>query len=171
MAEINRITNGNVYINGENFLGRCEEATLPDVKQKETEHKGLGMVGTIMLPSGLEAMTAKLKMASFYPDVVIQAGNPNIGAVVQVRANLETWESEVLLLQQALVALLVGRFTNFPFGTIKSKDNAEYELNMTVTRAVLTLDGVPLYEVDIMNNIWIVNGIDLLAAYRLNIGG
>lgn len=171
MADINRITNGNVYLNGENWLGRCEEATLPDVKQKETEHKGLGMVGTIMLPAGLEAMTAKLKMASFYPEIGAQAGNPNVGASVQVRANLETWEGETLTNQSALVAFLTGRFTNFPFGTIKTRDNADFELNMTVTHAKLTVDGVPLYEVDVMNNIWIVNGVDLLAAYRLNIGG
>ncbi|MZQ57783.1 phage major tail tube protein, partial [Escherichia coli] len=43
--EVNRITNANIYINGNNLLGRAEEIKLPDISMIMQEHKALGMVG------------------------------------------------------------------------------------------------------------------------------
>lgn len=170
-VQINRITNANLWINGNNLLGKAEEVTLPDIKAKQTEHKGLGMAGTLELPAGLEKLEAKFKMAAFYPDVMKLAGNPYATASIQVRSNLETWAGQGLVNQVAVVAYLSGRFTNLPMGTFKPKDNAEFELNMSVTAAKLVVDGQELYEVDVLNNVWKVNGIDVLSTYRANIGG
>lgn len=169
--QINRLTNANLYINGASFLGRAEEATLPDIKVKQTEHKGLGMVGTLELPAGLEKMEAKFKMTSLYPEVVGVAGNPYATVSIQVRSNLETWQGQGLASQVPVVVYLSGRFTNLPLGGYKAKDNAEFELNMSVTAAKLVVNGQELYEVDVLNNIHKVNGNDLLAVYRANIGG
>jgi P2 family phage contractile tail tube protein len=171
MPNINRLINGNLYVDGKNFLGKCEEATLPDIKVKMTEHKGLGMVGTLELPAGLDKLEAKFKMSSLYPEIVPYAGNPYRKVKIQVRSNLEVWVGGELDSQLPVVAHLEGRFTNFPLGGYKSKDNAEFELNMSVTAAKLVVDGQELYEVDVMNNIHKVNGEDVLAEYRSNIGG
>ena len=48
--EINRITNANIYVNGNSLLGRAEEIKLPDVSAIMQEHKALGMVGKIEPP-------------------------------------------------------------------------------------------------------------------------
>ena len=47
--EINRITNANIYVNGNSLLGRAEEIKLPDISAIMQEHKALGMVGKIEL--------------------------------------------------------------------------------------------------------------------------
>lgn len=45
--QINRITNANIYLDGNNLLGRATEIKLPDVSLIMQEHKALGMVGKI----------------------------------------------------------------------------------------------------------------------------
>ena len=42
--QINRITNANIYLDGNNLLGRATEIKLPDVSLIMQEHKALGMV-------------------------------------------------------------------------------------------------------------------------------
>ncbi len=43
--QINRITNANIYLDGNNLLGRASEIKLPDISMIMQEHKALGMVG------------------------------------------------------------------------------------------------------------------------------
>lgn len=45
--QINRITNANIYLDGNNLLGRATEIKLPDVSLIMQEHKALG----VMLPT------------------------------------------------------------------------------------------------------------------------
>ncbi|WP_027809960.1 phage major tail tube protein, partial [Burkholderia cenocepacia] len=54
--EINRITNANIYVNGNSLLGRAEEIKLPDISAIMQEHKALGMVGKIELPAGFDKL-------------------------------------------------------------------------------------------------------------------
>ena len=41
---------------------------------------------------------------------------------------------------------------------------------MSVTYAKLVVDGVPLFEIDVLENIYKVGGIDMLTKYKKNIG-
>ena len=54
--QINRITNANIYLDGNNLLGRATEIKLPDVSLIMQEHKALGMVGKIELPAGFDKL-------------------------------------------------------------------------------------------------------------------
>ena len=47
--EINKLTNANVYLNGNNLLGRAEEVELPQIKHKMAEHKALGPISRIAI--------------------------------------------------------------------------------------------------------------------------
>lgn len=58
--QINRITNANIYLDGNNLLGRATEIKLPDVSLIMQEHKALGMVGKIELPAVSINWRAKL---------------------------------------------------------------------------------------------------------------
>ena len=60
MSEINAIYNANVYLNGNNLMGQAAEFKMPEIEIAQDEHKGLGMVGTIKLPSGVEALEGEI---------------------------------------------------------------------------------------------------------------
>ncbi|MCO5238867.1 MAG: phage major tail tube protein [Chitinophagaceae bacterium] len=173
MAEkisINRCTNANVYVNGNSFLGRADEITLPQIKAKMSEHKAAGLLGSLEYFAGVDKLEAKFKWNSFYPDLLKQAANPFQAVKVQVRASLETYEGGSRISQQKLVVYLTGQFRDLPLGTFKQSDNVELESNMSVTAVKMEINDDEIIELDLEANIYKVNGEDLLAQYRSNLG-
>lgn len=169
--QINRVTNANVYINGNNLIGRAEEINLPQVKFKTAEHKALGMVGVAEFFSGMEKMEAKIKWNSLYPEVMKVVANPFATAQLMARASLETYDSTGRTAQVPVVVVMQVASKDIPMGNYKQHDNVELETNLTVYACKLTIDGQEILDVDVLANIYKVDGVDLLATYRTNIGG
>lgn len=167
---INRVTNANIYVNGNNLLGRAEQVTLPDVKMKFTDHKALGMIGTMEFPSGVEKLEAKIKWNSWYTDVWQQVSNPYNAVQLMVRCSVETYSAVGRISEQPLVTFLVGQFKNIPLGDYKQHENAEFESSMSVTACKQIINGVTVLEYDALSNIFRSNGVDLLAQYKINTG-
>jgi hypothetical protein len=167
---ISKIMNANLYTGAKDHLGRVAEAKLPEVAVKVIDHVGLGMIGTIQLPAGLEAMTMTLKWAGHYPEAAILGANPFKTQALQFRANHETYGADGRIAQKPLVIDVRGRWTKSQLGTLKPQEAAEYEDELTVDYVKVKLDGQELVEIDVLNNIWKVNGEDLLAEFRTNLG-
>lgn len=168
---VNRLTNANVYVDGSSQLGKAEEVSLPDITFKQSEHKALGMIGSFELFSGIEKMEATIKWNAFYPDVLTQFANPRKSLNLQVRASLESHSSQGLTNEVACVAYLTGQPKNFPAGNYKQSDNVEATSKMTITSYKLEIAGEVVVEYDALSNIYYVNGEDIFATYRSNIGG
>lgn len=170
MITINRVTNANVYIDGTSLLGKVDEVTLPEVKPLMSEHKALGMMSKIELPSGIDTLEAKFKFNSFYPSVMLSIANPYAVRQVQVRASSEAYTGMGKLAEVPVVCHLSGTFKKIPMGAFKQGENVELETEMNVLYAKMTIGGSPIFEVDTMTNTFKVAGLDILAQYRLNIG-
>jgi P2 family phage contractile tail tube protein len=168
---IKQIVNANVYIEGNSFLGKTEEIKLPEVVVSMVEHKALGMVGRIELPSGLDKMECSMKWNSLYPEVLKLAANPFKSVSIQARASMETYTGAGRTEEVPVVAYITGTFKKFPLGLYKQHDNVEAETIMTVTYIRLTVNGEDIVEVDVLANIYKVAGEDMLARFRANIGG
>lgn len=168
--QINRLTNANIYFDGTNFLGRAEEVNLPEIKYIMAEHKALGMVGSAEFFAGIEKMEAKFKWNALYPEVLKKAANPFTAVAIQVRASLETYSDQGLIQQSPAVFHVKGTFKNLPGTVIKTKDNPEQESSMSVNYAKLVVNDEDIYEIDVLQNIYKVGGIDVLTEYRANIG-
>jgi len=168
---VNKLYNANVYVNGTNFLGRAEEVTLPKVQAKMVEHKALGMVGVIETPAGIEKMEAKIRWSSLYSEVLGDMANPYKAVSIQVRASLETHDSTGRIAEVPVVAYMTAHFKNFPGIVFKHQENAEVETELAVSYYKLQVDGEDYIEVDAFANIWKVEGYDILAKYKANIGG
>lgn len=169
--DINRLTNANVYLNGENFAGRADEIELPKIKHKQSEHKALGLAGSPNFWSGVDKLESKIKWASLYPDVAVAFANPTKVVAITVRASLESYDGvEGRTAQLPVRAELRGCFSEFPMGSFKPKDNAEFDSTMEVYYAKLVVDGRELFEIDVLNNLYKVDGEDLLDQYRANLG-
>jgi len=167
---VNRVTNANVLFDGKSMLGRAEEIDLPDVKFTTAEHKALGMQGKLELPTGIEKMEAQFRWNSFYPDVMSRIPNPYTFVSLQVRTSVETWDATGRTTQSARVVFLSGGFKEFSSGKYKPHDNAQFPSKMNVVYIKDVLDGRELYEIDVMANIYKVDGVDLMAQFRTNLG-
>jgi len=168
-VSINRITNANVYLDGGALLGKAEEIKLPDVTAKMSEHKALGMVGAIELPSGFDKMEGEIKWSSFYKDVMTKVANPFKFVSLQVRCSVETYTSQGRTEQKSLVTFLTVAFKKNPAGAFKQHDNAEFPTSFACYYIKQVLDGQDILEFDPMSNIYKVAGEDQLASYRANV--
>lgn len=170
MADIKKITNANVYIDGNSYLGKADEISLPQIQHVTAEHKALGMVGVTEFFSGIEKMEATIKWSSLYPDALVKASNPTQSVRLQVRASLETYEASGRTGQQPVMVSITGMFKNVPVGNFKAHENAEFESQLSVSYVKVEVAGQELVEIDVLTNIYKVNGTDILATYRQNLG-
>jgi P2 family phage contractile tail tube protein len=174
MAEkinINRLTNANIYLDGVSLLGKAEEVSSPTITFKMTEHKAMGMYGAMEFPSGIDKMEMKIKWNSLYPEVMKKAAGPFKNHQLQVRGSLEQWNAiEGRKSEVPVVIFITGAFKNFPTGTFKQHDNVELETMLTVYAIKEEIDGEEIVEVDVMSNIFKVNGEDQFAKFRANLG-
>ena len=169
--EINRITNANIYVAGSSLLGRAEEIKLPDVSAIMQEHKALGMVGKIELPAGFDKLEGEIKWNSLYRDVARTMANPFQAVQLQCRSNVGTYGAQGRFQDVSLVTFLTVMFKKNPLGTFKQHDNAEFASSFSATYIKQMVDGEEILELDYLANIFRVNGEDMLATYRRNIGG
>lgn len=164
-----RVTNANIYVNGNNFLGRAEEVMVPEVKFKKSDHKALGMVGTFELFSGFDKMEGSIKWNSTDPDVYKIFASADV-IKIQVRASMETHVSTGIESESKVVYYLTIQPSNISGVGFKQHDNVESTTNFSCTYIKMEVDDETIYEIDVLSNIWIVDGVDKLENYRANLG-
>lgn len=169
-VDIRKLTNANVYFDGANWLGKVEEVGLPEVALKQIEHKAIGMHGTLEIPTGMDKMELKMKWSSLLPDALKKASNGYQAFEFQVRSSLEEYEGGTRTTESSVVANFRGRPKNVPAVSFKQHENVDAETMFAVDYYKLEIGGESIYEIDATNNIYKVNGVDLLATYRANLG-
>lgn len=169
---INKLTNANVYVNGNSLLGRASEIEVPNIEFIMAEHEALGMVGKTEFFAGIEKLESTVKWNSFYSDVYRRTSNPLQAIQMQVRGNLQTFTSAGGLQQEvAAVVYMTATPKNIPGGNFKQHENVELETTFNVTYFKLEIGGEVNVELDVLANIFKINGQDILSTYRTNIGG
>lgn len=167
---IGRLTNANLYMDGGPLFGKAESVNLPDVSYKQAEHKALGLVGTIEYFAGIDKMEGSIKWTSFYADQLKKMGDPFTAKKVIVYGNLEEYQGGSRVGQTPAKVFMTIAPKNFPLGNFQQHDNVELESKFGCTYIRLEVNGETIYELDVEANIWKVDGIDLLATYRQNLG-
>lgn len=169
--KINRVTNANIYVEGNSILGQAEEVSVPEIKYSLSEHKALGLVGKMEFFSGIDKLECKIKWNSFYKDTLVKFADPFKSLQLQVRSSLEEYGATGRTAQKAVVVHMTAQNKNFPGANFKQHDNVEMESTLGVTYYKLVIDGQNIVEIDVLANIYKVNGVDMLSTYRANIGG
>lgn len=165
-----RLTNGVLFIDSKNTYGKAEEVNNPEIKAKMTDHKTLGMVGTLELPSGLDKMEGSFKLNGPLANISAMSADVKTSHELIFRGNLEGYQGQSLVSQRPYVCIWKGTFKNSPGGNQKQHENIELNYTLNVTYYKLIIDGEVMCEIDIVNNIHKVDGVDLLAKYKNNVG-
>lgn len=170
MPKLNAIYNANVYIDGNNLLGKAAEITAPEIEFTMDEVTGLGLFGTIKLPSGMEALEAEMTWNSFYPEVAARSRNPFKSAQLMIRSNLQTFDAAGLEKEVPMVTTMTGTFGKDALGGFKPKEKAEFSSTFQVNEVRQVADGRELFYYNAFTNTLRVNGQDVLSQMRKNIG-
>ena len=170
MSQINAIYNANVYLDGNNLLGKAGEFKLPEFEIGQDEYKALGMVGTIKLPNGVEALEGEITWNSLYPEVAAKANHPFKAAQLMVRSNLQTFDARGLVKEVAVVTTVTATFNKHGLGGLKPKEKSEQASTYQATEIRQMVDGRETLYYNAFKNIYRVDGVDVLAQMRKNIG-
>lgn len=154
----------NAYIDGEGFAGRIDSATLPPLAFLFEDHRAGGMDAPKKLEMGMETMTATLIISDYSPRVMSLVGVDGVALVLRGAVQAQGGNAE------PVVVNMRGMLGNTEFGEwrpgTKSTKTLTYELDYFRFRQA----DVELAEIDIINMVRRIGGVDQLAAQRAAIG-
>lgn len=170
MAGITKVFQATVFINGVSAVEKVEEADIPVPTATTATHETISSLGSVDLATGFDAMMARFKWKGVNEELETIISNPYAEASIQVRFNIEKYGDGPLVTDVPGVYFLRGRFkSGAPSGfTAKSDVDSESEFNVTYIRK--EIGGRSILEFDPINGIHKVNGQDVRAQKRANLG-
>jgi len=165
-----QITNAAIYLDGNNYVGHCEEVDLGSVKATMADFQGLGMVAAIELPTGFDKIEGKIIWNSAYQDAAKRCAVPFRSVQLQLRSTIEVWNAQGRTQELPLVTLMTVLFKEYPLGSFKPRERTTFETPFSATYVQQKIDGREVFLIDCLANIYKVDGQDQLTAYRRNLG-
>jgi P2 family phage contractile tail tube protein len=161
------ITNMNAFVDGRLLSGVTTEINLPKLKRKTEEHRGGGMDGPVKIGMGMEMLDGSFKMSGIHPEVLAFFGLADDTAFNgNFRGSFKDQNGKVV----GVIATFRGMIEEVDPGSWKPGDKSEATFNIAPSYYKLEVDGIVIYELDPVNCIRIINGIDEAAAERAAIG-
>ena len=167
---ISKVQDANVYVNGTSTHGQAQEVSLPEVQFNKSEYKALGLIGTAKFFNGIDAMEATIKWNYPENEVQIALSNPRKSVDLMVRSNKAVYINGDLSEELPVVVYLRGTSNNHGTGDYKSKEDTDMSSKLDITYLKEEVNGQAIIEVDVLNNIFRINGEDQLKDYKSNLG-
>jgi uncharacterized protein len=162
-----KLKNMNLVVAGRGLAGKATEVTLPKVTAKLEEFRAGGMDAPVEFDMGLEKMEGSFTLAEYNADVLVLFGL-TLGNSTDV--TMRGYAEDEVGNSQTIVAQMRGRLKDQDPGSWKPGDNAELKGAISCTYYKLTINGKPIYEIDVPNMVRKINGVDQLAKQRNALG-
>ena len=156
-----------LFSDGVSFAGDVPTLTLPKLTQKVEDYQGGGMAAPIEFAVGLEKLEA-----AFTTNGVRRESLKLFGLADQTAANL-VFRGVFVDLKARKVPVIVtlrGGVKELDMGDWKAATVAEIKHAVKVTYYKLETDGRVMYEIDPLNMIQVIDGVDQLAEERAALG-
>lgn len=168
MALPNKLKNFNLFNDGNSYMGQVAEFALPKLSRKFEEWRGGGMNGPVPVDLGIEKLESEMTLGGFHRQVFKQFGTTKADGVMLRFAG--AYQHEDTGAVDAIEVVIRGRHQEIDAGKAKGGDNTELKVKSGLSYYKLSVNGIVLIEIDLLNMVEIVNGIDILAAQRRAIG-
>jgi P2 family phage contractile tail tube protein len=159
--------NTNMFIAGISLRGDVPSLSLPKLTVKVEEYRAGGMDAPIDMDMGLEKLDA-----SFTTNGVRREVLKHFGAFDQTSFNASfrgAFKGQKGA-TKAVVATLRGGLREVDPGEWKAGEKAEFKYSVSVTYYKLEIDGRVIFEIDPVNCVRVIDGVDQLAAERAALG-
>ncbi len=162
------LKNFTLFVNGANHIGEIAEVGLGKIAEKMESIRPGGLLGEVDVSMGLEKFEAEIKTAGLIENLLRQFGAVGVGATLFrfVGAYQEDLEGGV----KSAELVLRGRIPEIDPGSAKTGDKTEWTAKVSATYVKWTVSGVVLLEIDWINCIFIVGGVDRYAEIRNAMG-
>jgi hypothetical protein len=163
-----KLKNFNLFNDGNSFLGVASEVTLPKIAAAMEDWRGGGMLGAVKVDMGLQALEAEFAVGGMVKQLVRQMGDPSASGVLLRFAG--AYQSDDGSGVQAVEAVMRGRIEELDMGNAKAGDDTEHKVKFPCSYYKLTIDGRVELEIDMLNAVYIVDGVDRYAEIRAALG-
>jgi P2 family phage contractile tail tube protein len=157
----------NLIVDGMGYAGALESYTSPDLTISTEEFRAGGMDAPIDLDMGMEKLTCSFKLKSYDTDLMalfgLRKGN---GVQLTARGALEDRDGTVY----GVVHAMRGKITQFQRGEWVGSTAPSLTLSLSLDYYREELDGRVLQELDVVNMIRVVDGVDQLSDHRAVLG-
>lgn len=168
MALPRTLKNFNVFADGVSHAGECEEITLPKLTRKLEEYRAGGMNGPVDLDMGSEKLELETTYGGLMREILKQYGVTGVDrAMIRFAGAYQRDDTDET---DAVEIVVRGRHTEIDFGSGKAGDKSQFKVKSSLAYFKLTVNGEVWIEVDHVNFIEIVFGVDRLEAQRRAIG-
>jgi P2 family phage contractile tail tube protein len=175
MADVkipNMLKDANVYIEGRDYAGKAE-IEIPSITQLTEDYTAMGISGKVTLPfhGHVDGMEGNLKFASIVGDAHKVLGDPSTAHHVDVRGSVQRYNVRSGKMDEYPVQIVMRSFfTEIKHPTYKGAQNEGPEFTFNALYVKIVIDGEEVLEVDPMSYVYRVNGIDVLAQTKTNLG-
>lgn len=170
MALPRKLKNLNLFNDGNNYLGQVTSFTPPKLTRKLEAYRGGGMHGAVNADMGLDdgALDVAWTCGGMVDHLLTQYGVTNASACLLrfTGAAQRDDTGEV----DAIEIVLRGRHKEIDTGEWKPGESAAVTINSVCSYYKLSINGQIVHEVDVLNMVEIVAGVDRLAQQRRALG-
>lgn len=163
-----KLKNFNWFADGNSFIHQVPEITLPKITLKTEQYRGGGMLGELDIDMGLEKLELEVKVGGVAVPLMRKLGLIGVAAALTRFAGAYQDESTGAWTSGELVTR--GKWTEFDPGAAKPADNTEWTFKQTVAYLRWDVNGRTEVEIDMVNNVFSVGGVDRMAAMRTILG-
>lgn len=170
MAMPRKLKNMNLFNDGNSYLAVAKSVTLPALGRKMESYRGGGMNGPVKADLGfsddgikLEWKTGGLDLISLRQFGTIKAS----GVLLRFAGTFQQDDTEEMSTVEVVVR---GRHETIEMGDAKPGEDTEHSMTTTCSYYKLIVDGEVIIEIDLLNFVEMVDGIDMLEAQRKALG-
>lgn len=164
----NKLKNFNVFNDGNSCMGEVNEVVLPKLTRKMEDYRGGGMGRPVKTDMGGEALQLEHTYGGIMRNILAQYG---VGTHDGVQLRFAgAYKADDKTDPIAVEVVVRGRHSEIDPGKAKAGDDTEFKVTTEVSYYKLTMDGEDVIEIDVMNMIEKVNGVDLMQKERKAIG-
>lgn len=159
------LRNFNVMIDGRGYAGRADEVTLPTMSLATEEHRAGGMDMAVEVDMGMEMMELSIVLSDYDEQVIAGFGLLGAGVPLRIMGAIQRQGEEA----QSVVIRALGGLKSREVGTWTAGKQTT-TLTYSLTKYAESINGVEYVNLDAVNMIRVINGVDQLASQRSALG-
>lgn len=162
-----KINRYNVYNSGNRLLGMGDELTLPDFEASTETVSGAGILGEIDDPTPGHFTNQEIEIPFRILDKEATDMLDITKAVqLEIRGAEQTTNSEGDIEFRGVRVVVRGRSNKFTPGKMKAGNPMDTSITLSILYILIELEGEPVLELDKMNEVFKINGNDILAKVK-----
>lgn len=164
----NKLKNFMLFVDGIGYAGKVKTVTTPKLTRKMEEYQGGTMIGPVKLDLGLEAQEISFNAGGYLYEILSGFGARGVDDIAMRFAGAMQRDDTRDIVPVEIYTR--GRYSEIDFGDQTAGALNETKVTAPISYLKITVNGIVRIELDFINMIEKVNGVDLMAAVRTAIG-